>query len=177
MPWGDLIIDREPTEREKRQVIAFVRRKAKPRFYADENFSAQAIAVLRQLGADVMTVHDARRRGHPDENHAAEALRLHRILITCDRDYLDERRFPLMHCPAIVVCDFGGGTVADIRKTFNCLSGIFPAPQFYDKWTKIDARRDSWTEYVRHLDGTTSRSRYRFRGNHMQEWLDERNRA
>src|SRR6266516_259842 len=99
MPWVDLIIAREPTEREKREVIEFVRRKAKPRFYADKNFPAHAIAVLRRLGAEVMTVHDARRRGHPDENHAAEVLRLGRILVTCDCDYLDECRFPLIHCP------------------------------------------------------------------------------
>jgi hypothetical protein len=70
-----------------------------PRFYADENFPTAAIEILRRLGANVITVRDARRRGHPDENHTAEALRMGRILITCDRDYLNERRFPLIHCP------------------------------------------------------------------------------
>jgi len=50
---------------------------------------------LRELKADVLTVQANRRRRHPDENHAAEALRLRRILITCDRDYLDER---VSHC-------------------------------------------------------------------------------
>jgi len=30
-----------------------------------------------------------------------------RILLTCDRDYLDERRLPLIHSPVIVVCNFG----------------------------------------------------------------------
>src|SRR5713101_2454633 len=135
MTWIDLIIEREPTEREKREVIDFVRRKTKPRFYADENFPERAIAVLRRLGADVLTVHDIRRRGHPDENHAAEALRLGRVLITCDRDYLDERRFPLIHCPAIVVFDFGLGTATEIRATFKCLGGIFSVPQLFDKWT------------------------------------------
>lgn len=57
-----------------------------------------------------MTVKEARLTGHPDENHVAQALRLGRILITCDRDYLDERRFPLIGCPAVAVCDFGSGT-------------------------------------------------------------------
>jgi predicted nuclease of predicted toxin-antitoxin system len=109
--------DEQPTEREKRQVHEYVRRRAKPRFYADENFPTIAIKILRRLGADVLTVRDLRRHGHPDENHTAEALRLGRILITCDRDYLDDRRFPLIHCPALIVCDFGSGTADDISRT------------------------------------------------------------
>jgi hypothetical protein len=111
--------------------------------------------------------------GASDENHVAEALRLGRMLITCDRDYLDERRFPVVHCPALVVCDFGRGTVSEIWDTFKCFGAIFSAPQFFDKWTKIDARRDNWTEYARYLNGTSSRRRYRFKGIQMQEWVDE----
>lgn len=41
----------------------------------------------------MLTVVEAKKSGHPDENHTAEALRLGRVLITCDRDYLNERRF------------------------------------------------------------------------------------
>jgi hypothetical protein len=118
----------QATEREKQQVLDYVRRRAKPRFYADEDFPMFAIAMLRRRGADVLTTHEAGRRGHPDENHAAESLRLARILITCNRDYLDERRFPLIHCPAIVVCAFGRGTAKDTAKTFGALFGPFTAP-------------------------------------------------
>jgi hypothetical protein len=176
MPWIDLkkvAADYPATEREKRQVDDYVRRGAKPRFYADENFPTIAIQILRRLGADVLTVQDTRSRGHPDENHIAKALRLGRILISCDRDYLDGRRFPLIHCPALIVCDFGGGTVDDIRRTFACLGGPFRAPQFFDKWVKIHATRDGWTEHIRHLNGTTSRSRYRIHQRQLQEWVDD----
>jgi hypothetical protein len=120
-----IVADDPPSEREKRQVDDYIRRRAKPRFYADENVPTVAITILRRLGADVLTVHDARRRGHPDENRISEALRLGRILITCDRDYLDDRRFPLIHCPALIVCDFGRGTSEDIMRTFACLAGLF----------------------------------------------------
>jgi uncharacterized protein DUF5615 len=176
MPWTDMeriAADDPPSEREKQQVYDYVRRRAKPRFYADENFPGIAITILRQLGADVLTVRDTRRCGHPDENHIAEALRLGRILITCDLDYLNDRRFPLIHCPAIIVCEFGPGTRDDIKHTFACLGRAFRAPQFFDKWTKIHALRDSWTERNRHLDGTTSRHRYRIRHGRMQEWVDD----
>jgi Domain of unknown function (DUF5615) len=165
-------IDDKLSEREKRQIDDFARRKVKPRFYADENFPEEAVIILRSLKANVLTVQENRRRHHPDENHAAEALRFGRILITCDRDYLDEGKHPLIHCPALVVCDFGRGTDREIRDTFKCLGAIFSVSQIFDKWTKIDANRDSWTVYARNLDGTTSRTRYRFRRNGMQEWVD-----
>jgi hypothetical protein len=52
------------------------------------------------------------------------------------------------------------------------LHGAFTAPQFYDKWVKIDAKRDCWTEHLRFRDGTTSRTRCRaFRGV-LQEWVE-----
>ena len=175
MPWVNIeesVRGNPPSEREKREVVDVMRRGAKPRFYADENFMTVATNILRQLGADVVTVQEARLNGHPDENHTAYALRLGRILITCDRDYLNERRFPLIHCPAIIVCDFGTGTVAEIRSTFNCLGGAFQAPQFYDKWMKIDAKRAGWIEYMRFQDGTTSKHRCRFHRGRLQEWVE-----
>jgi Domain of unknown function (DUF5615) len=174
MAWKDIrevVSTRPPTQREKRQVNDYIRRKAKPRFYADEDLPAAATAILRRMNADVYTAEDARRRGQPDENHLEEAQKLGRVLITCDRDYLDERRFPLIHCPAIVVCDFGSGTLAEILDVFSCLHGIFRAPQFFDKWTKIEAKRHGWTEYARFQDGSTSRMRFRVYRGRVQEWV------
>ena len=114
---------------------------------------------------------DLQRRGQPDENHAAYALKHGLILVTCDRDYLDERRFPLIHCPAIVVFDFGSGSLKEIKEAFTCLARILASTQFFDKWVKIDAKRSSWIEYSRCLDGTTSRCRYRVCHGMTQEWI------
>ena len=173
MPWVNSfdVPGERASEREIRQVLDYMRRKAKARFYADENFPAMATEILGERGADVLTVQEHRRRRHPDENHSAEALRLGRVLITCDRDFLDERRFQILHCPAIVVCDFGRGTGDEIRSTFGCLGTVFAFPQFYDKWTKIDAKRDCWTEHIHHLNGIPSRTRYRIHNGRLQEWV------
>ena len=162
MPWVDIaevVTADPPSERERRQVFEWLRHRTKPRFYADENLPVGAVQILRAQGCRVVTVQDLLRRGHPDENHAAYALRKGLILLTCDRDYLDERRFPLIHCPAIIVFDFGPGplTVMSIRRAFRCLVNVIKCPQVYDKWIKIHASRDCWTEYARFLNGTTSK--------------------
>jgi predicted nuclease of predicted toxin-antitoxin system len=161
-----------PTKREREQVLEYRRRKAKPRFYADENFPSAAVQLLRDTKVQVITAQEARLNGHPDENHAAFALKNGCVLLTCDRDYLDEQRFPLIHCPAIVVFDFGSGSLHEMREAFKCRRTMYGSPQFFDKRVKIDAKRECWSEQCRFLDGTASRARYRAHRSRLQERVE-----
>jgi len=68
----------------------------RPRVYADANVPAGLIAFMRErLKWDVLSVMD-----HPDLRRARDtehyrlARQLRRTLITLDRDYLDDRKFP-----------------------------------------------------------------------------------
>jgi len=176
MAWIDtevLSAKNPPSSREIQDVERFYARRAKPRFFADENFPDQAVKVLREIGGWVKTVKEVGLRGHPDENHTAYALKCGLILVTCDRDFLDNRRFPIIHCPAIFVFDFGGGTVAEIKQAFRCLGPAFYTPQFFDKWCKVDARRTTWTETARFLNGFSSRTRYRISRGRIEEWVED----
>jgi hypothetical protein len=68
----------------------------RPRIYADANVPAGIVAHMRtQLQWDVLFVleEDDLRRA-PDARHYHLAQQLRRTLITMDRDYLDDRRFP-----------------------------------------------------------------------------------
>ena len=169
----DLVASNPPSPREAQEVFDNLAKHAKARFYADENFPPNATAILRSR-ARVVTAQEAGLIGHPDENHITYARKNGRVLVTCDRDFLDERRHPLIHCPAIFVFDFGSGSVAEIRQAFRCLNDVLSAPQFYDKWSKTDAKRNSWSEYMRHQDGSTSRSRSRVWRGKLQEWVNDR---
>ena len=170
----DLVAADPPSRRDAQEVLEYLARRAKARFYADENFPADAVEILRSIGASVLTAQDADRTGHPDENHAAFALKNGLVLVTCDRDFLDERRHPLIHCPAIFVFDFGSGSALEIRQAYRCLAAVLRMPQFFDKWWKVDARRDSWTELVRYQNGETTRRRYRVWRGMLQEWVDNK---
>jgi hypothetical protein len=67
-----------------------------PRIYADANVPAGLVAHMRTaLKWDVLSVieEDDLRRA-PDLRHYRLARQLRRTLITMDRDYLDDRRFP-----------------------------------------------------------------------------------
>ena len=68
----------------------------RPRIYADANVPAGLVAHMRsRLEWDVLFVieEDELRRA-PDVKHYRLAQQLRRTLVTMDRDYLDDRRFP-----------------------------------------------------------------------------------
>ncbi len=81
----------------------------RPRIYADANIPAGLVAYMRtDLQWDVLFVlEEEELRRAPDLKHYRLAQQLRRTLITLDRDYLDDRRFPpeegsgvlVMHAP------------------------------------------------------------------------------
>ena len=76
-----------------------------PRVYADANVPAGLVSFMRgRLHWDVLFVleHDDLRRAR-DTEHFRLARQLRRTLITLDRDYLDDRRFPLAECGGVLV--------------------------------------------------------------------------
>ena len=67
-----------------------------PRIYADANIPAGLVEHMRnRLGWDVLWVlEDQELRRAPDVKHYRLAQQLRRTLLTLDRDYLDDQRFP-----------------------------------------------------------------------------------
>ena len=69
---------------------------ARPRIYADANVPAGLVTFMRhRLAWDVLFVlEDENLRRASDVAHFRLAHQLRRTLVTMDRDYLDDRRFP-----------------------------------------------------------------------------------
>ena len=77
----------------------------RPRIYADANVPAGLVAYMRaSLDWDVLFVlEEEELRRAPDLRHYRLAQQLRRTLITMDRDYLDDRRFPPNEGGGVVV--------------------------------------------------------------------------
>ena len=77
-----------------------------PRVYVDANLPFGVVGFMRQaLGWDVLFVlEDPAIRRAADRDHFRRALDLGRTLITLDRDFLDDARFPAAASPGVVVC-------------------------------------------------------------------------
>jgi predicted nuclease of predicted toxin-antitoxin system len=79
---------------------------AAPRVYVDANVPVGAVDRMRRdLSWDVLFVleHEDLRRAR-DTDHYNRAFDLGRTLITLDRDFLDDRAFPLTSSPGVIVC-------------------------------------------------------------------------
>ena len=78
------------------ELAPHVERLEQPRVYADANLPAGVVSFMRQeLAWDVFFVleHDDLRRAR-DTEHYRLARQLRRTLVSLDRDYFDDRRFP-----------------------------------------------------------------------------------
>jgi hypothetical protein len=76
-----------------------------PRVYADANIPTGVVGYMRGfLRWDVLFVleHEDLRRA-PDVEHYRLARRLGRTLVTLDRDYIDDRRFPPAEGAGVIV--------------------------------------------------------------------------
>src|SRR5687768_6122158 len=81
-----------------------------PRIYADANLPQGIVRAMREtLGWDVLFVleHDDLRRAS-DREHYSRARDQGRTLISLDRDFLDEKRFPVDLSGGVVVCSAPG---------------------------------------------------------------------
>src|SRR5713101_3309737 len=84
-----------------------VRLSPRPRIYADANVPAGLVAHMRErLQWDVLFVlEEEGLRRAPDLKHYRLAQQLRRTLVTLDRDYLDDRRFPAGETSGVLVID------------------------------------------------------------------------
>ena len=154
------------------------KKQKKMRFYVDADVPPQVVKVLREMEYDVLTAKEAGIETHEDEDQSALALKQDRILITHDRDYLDDQRFPLHECPTLVVCSFGTGTTDEIFATFNCLQilewgGQMPGGLVPTMGVKIDANPSQWIEKTRYQEGSWDRYRYRIHQDEWQVWVED----
>lgn len=74
----------------------------KTRFLVDENIGKLA-SILRELCLNALSAHEAGLRGHSDEDLFAFGWKRKRVIITNDRDFLDDQLYPFHRCPGVLI--------------------------------------------------------------------------
>jgi len=107
----------------------------RPRIYADANVPANLVAYMRsRLDWDVLfVIEDEELRRAPDLKHYRLAQQLQRTLITMDRDYLDDRRFPPEESGGVLVIQ-----APDERQLVGLISEVGIAPLVTPYLSRID---------------------------------------
>jgi predicted nuclease of predicted toxin-antitoxin system len=117
------------------EVSAFVREVGKKaRFLVDESVGVGVSDLLRSSGWNVKYVAEAGLTGQGDEDVLAFALRDDRVLLTHDRDFLNNRRFPEHRNPGLVVLPGGSGDAVALVESLKWTLSI--VGEFRELWRK-----------------------------------------
>ena len=101
----------------KTQEAEFNSFRKKARFLVDESLGDGVARVLRDLGWNTVFGPNVGLARHSDEDVFAYAWRKHRVLLTHDRDFLDDRRFPSHRNPGVVVLPGGSGPARGVEES------------------------------------------------------------
>lgn len=118
------------------------RRSAVTRFLADENVEPWALHVMRYKRHDIMDADAARIRGLEDRAVFRKAWGLQRVLITHDRDFLDDRIFPLNVCAGLLVLPVYGRVSLEFGNLLSASTAMIGRGREMWFHTKIEATRD-----------------------------------
>lgn len=170
MPWKKVDL---PSQKE---IDAFVSQfKRKSRFLVDESLGPEAANVIREQGWNVKYVEEVGLKGRADEDLFAFAWKEDRILLTHDRDFLDDRAFPPHRNPGLVVLPGGDGNEhALITGLLFVLSVVAPFREGYRNTKVLIDADGAWTMIMRNREtGAMQRTRMRTRKNGpIEEWVD-----
>jgi predicted nuclease of predicted toxin-antitoxin system len=170
MPWKTIDL---PSQKE---IDAYVNQfKKKSRFLVDESLGPEAAVVIREQGWNAKYVDEVGLKGHVDEDVFAFAWKDDRILLTHDRDFLDDRAFPPHRNPGLVVLPGGDGDErALIKGLLFVLSVVAPFREGYRRTKIVINADDTWTIVMRDSEtGAMQRTRMRTQKNGpIEEWED-----
>ena len=158
MPWVKL-------EKPDAGVKAVMREnRGKPKFLVDESLGREVTELLRRSGWNASDVFELEINGQSDESIFAAARRADRILLTHDRDFLNDRRFSPQLNPGLVVLPGGDGDRRAIVNALDELLAIIGETRELWRATKIEISAASeWTVLTFNRDdGKVHKHRYRF---------------
>jgi hypothetical protein len=106
----------------------------KGKLFVDENIAKAAETLKDVLGFAAKSVMDAGLGERSDEDVCALAWREKRIILTCDRDFLDNYRFPFNRCPGVII-------VPNPGENFNVFADAVGSALAREGWYSLAYRR------------------------------------
>jgi len=135
-------------------------RPRKLRLLADANFPSNLVRVLRKRGINVRTAQELGIHRLPDEQVLGEAARRELVLITLDRDFWSDDRFPLRSSGRLIFIDARGEGIADATG-FELLVVLLKSWGGGVRHGKIRSTAES--VYIKFLTDLGKRAVYEFR--------------
>ena len=132
----------------------------KLRLLADANFPSGLVEILRKRGIDVRTAQELRIHRFSDERILQEAGKRGLFLITLDRDFWSDERFPLQSSGRLIFVDARDDRIANTNG-FELLVVLLRSWGGGHRYGKIRSTAES--VYLRFLKDAATRAVYEFK--------------
>jgi predicted nuclease of predicted toxin-antitoxin system len=136
------------------------------KWLVDESLGEGVARAIRDLGLNVKFVADFALAVRSDEEVFAYAWKERRILLTHDRDFLDDGRFPFTRNPGVIVLPGGHGREHGLARALRAVLSVIGENKNLFPNAKIEISNDN-TWNVRHFErdeGRVRHTRLQFRG-------------
>lgn len=170
LPWQKLTY-REPSKEEAKPFLG------EAKFYADYNVDDSIVLVLKHLGYNVETAQEIAAEKQPDQFHFKRAFQTKRILLTQDKDFLNDDLFPLSQTRGVFIFDINTASTSEIARTLEVVDTILgeTAPAWNQK--KIVLHSDYTVTVICRVcdegEWVVQRTRYKFDENGQDIWIWE----
>lgn len=143
-------------------------------FLVDESLGPEVAAFLVDQGYDARFAGDCGLLGHSDEDVFALAWRERRVLLTHDRDFLDDTHFPEHRNPGVVVLPGGSGEQEPLLRALLRVMWVFgQAPTLWEGSKTTIAADGVMTIRNRDYTGKLVSNRYRYHNRMPEQLVDE----
>jgi hypothetical protein len=163
----------------KAQSAGFSAFRKRTRFLVDESLGEAVARVLGYLGWNAVFGPDMGLRGHSDEDVFGFAWREQRVLLTHDRGFLDDRRFPPHRNPGVIVLPGASGAGRGLVEGLRAILSIVAPYRKAFRRFKIEITEDGVWNITNMTRATDVVRRWRLRpgsGSVVDEWEDNRAR-
>lgn len=145
----------------------------KARFLVDEGLGQTVAEVIKDLGWNTVYAKEVGLGGHSDEEIFAYAWQEKRTILTHDKDFWDDQRFPFHRSPGLVILPDVDQSLLElaIANTLNLLGTM--ARLYFGSKVKM-ASDGSFV--IRAFDKAAGRhtiDRYRFTRHGAEQWVDD----
>ena len=105
--------------------------KQKPILYFDENFPFSTVTILKENGRitkhfKIYSAYDFGNQGKDDEFQYSFSKKRGFALVTLDKDFMDDKKFPIQNIPGIIYIVAGKKQLSNIQKCLLILINFIP---------------------------------------------------
>jgi hypothetical protein len=170
MGWVPIQFER-PTKEETKRLLG------KVCFYIDHDVDDAVVEMLRWLKYDVETAKDIGAEGQRDEWHFRRTFRTKRVLLTKDKGYLNDERFPLPQTRGVIILNIDTANPEEIARSLEVIDIVLSKLRRTLEQAKVILNSD-YTLTIIHRVPTgegfdVRKTRYRVRPDGADKWTED----